>query len=132
MAMSISKNSYKKDAVSSAESETKADNLGPAAETASDVATEMSGKDIIGHRVSGVLGIEGHMDVLASCGKKIGVVDGVEENALKLTRQDSPDSLHHYVPISWISRVDDRVHLIKNSEETVEGWQSSASSCGCG
>ncbi len=83
----------------------------------------------------GVSGITEHMDVIASCGKKIGVVDGVEGNTIKLTRKDSPDNQHHFIPTSWISRVDNHVHLKKNSKQATDAWSSSASasdsSCGC-
>jgi len=77
-------------------------------------------------------GIRDHMDVIASCGKKVGVVDQVEAETIKLTRKDSPDNLHHYVPTSWVSKVDSRVHLSKNSRETEQGWKATASECGCG
>jgi len=76
--------------------------------------------------------IRDHMDVIASCGKKVGVVDHLEAGTIKLTRNDSPDNLHHYLPASWVSKVDSRVHLNKNSRETELGWKASASACGCG
>ena len=77
-------------------------------------------------------GIREHVDVIASCGKKVGVVDHLESGTIKLTRSDSPDNLHHYLPTSWVSKVDSRVHLNKNSRETELGWKASASACGCG
>lgn len=80
----------------------------------------------------GVAGIKEHMNVIASCGKKVGVVDRVEGSAIKLTKKDSPDGQHHYVPVGWIERVDGHVHLTKNSKETEENWKSDAMSCGCG
>ena len=76
--------------------------------------------------------IRDHMDVIASCGKKVGVVDHLEAGTIKLTRNDSPDNLHHYLPASWVSKVDSRVHLNKNSREAELGWKASASACGCG
>jgi len=79
-----------------------------------------------------IVGIREHMDVIASCGKKVGVVDNLEAGTIKLTRNDSPDQLHHYIPSGWVSKVDSRVHLNKNSQETERGWKSSASECGCG
>jgi len=72
------------------------------------------------------------MDVIASCGKKVGVADRVEGSAIKLTKKDSPDGQHHYVPVGWIGRVDGHVPLTKNSKETEENWKSDAMSCGCG
>src|SRR5438045_1085484 len=78
-----------------------------------------------------VAGIREHMDVIASCGTKIGVVDRVEGKAIKLTRNDSPDGQHHFIPTDWVGQVDSHVHLKKNSEETEQGWKSDAASCGC-
>lgn len=81
---------------------------------------------------AGIAGIKKHMNVIASCGKKVGVVDAVEGSAIKLTKKDSPDDQHHFIPVGWVERVDSHVHLKKNSKETEQGWKSDASSCGCG
>jgi hypothetical protein len=81
---------------------------------------------------AGVAGIKERMNVIASCGKTVGVVDHVEGGAIKLTKKDSPDGQHHFLPFGWIERVDSHVHLNKNSQETEEGWKSDAASCGCG
>jgi len=81
---------------------------------------------------AGVAGIQDHMNVIASCGKKIGVVDRVEGATIKLTKKDSPDGQHHFIPVGWIERVDSHVHLTKNSEETEQNWKADAASCGCG
>lgn len=79
----------------------------------------------------GVAGIKERMDVIASCGKKVGVVDHVEGQTLKLTKKDSPDGQHHFVPFGWVDHVDNHVHLKKNHLETQAGWKSDAASCGC-
>jgi hypothetical protein len=79
----------------------------------------------------GVAGIKEHMKVIASCGKTVGVVDRVEGNAIKLTRKDSPDGQHHFIPVEWVDRVDSHVHLTQNSQETEENWKADAVSCGC-
>ena len=81
---------------------------------------------------AGVAGIKEHMSVIASCGKKVGVVDHVEGSTIKLTKNDSPDGQHHFIPVGWIERVDSHVHLKKNSQETEQNWKSDAASCGCG
>lgn len=81
---------------------------------------------------AGVAGIQEHMDVIASCGKKVGVVDRVEGEAVKLTKKGSPDGQHHFIPVGWVERVDSHVHLKKNSMETEQNWKSDAASCGCG
>jgi hypothetical protein len=81
---------------------------------------------------AGIGGIKEHMKVIASCGKTVGVVDRVEGNAIKLTKNDSPDGMHHFVPTGWVQRVDSHVHLTKNSKETEQNWKTDSSSCGCG
>ena len=80
---------------------------------------------------AGIAGIKVHMNVIASCGNKVGVVDAVEGGAIKLTKNDSPDGQHHFIPMTWVETVDDRVHLNKNSKETFEQWKTQSASC-CG
>ena len=81
----------------------------------------------------GAAGIQERMDVIASCGKKVGVVDHVEGVTIKMTKNDSPDGQHHFIPTGWVDHVDSRVHLKKNSMETEQGWKSDAASCiACG
>jgi len=82
---------------------------------------------------AGLEGIKERMDVIASCGKKVGVVDHVEGGSIKLTRKDSPDGQHHFIPTDWVDHVDSHVHLKKNSMETEQGWKPDATSCNaCG
>lgn len=77
--------------------------------------------------------IKERMDVIASCGTKVGVVDHVDDGAIQLTKNDSPDGQHHFIPTQWVDRVDQHVHLRKNSMETKQGWKTDAASCGaCG
>jgi hypothetical protein len=80
---------------------------------------------------AGIAAIKEHMDVIASCGKKVGMVDHVEDGAIKLTKKDSPDGQHHFIPVGWVERVDSHVHLRKNSVETEQTWKSAAAACVC-
>jgi len=82
----------------------------------------------------GASGIKERMEVYASCGKKMGVVDHLEGSTIKLTRKDSSDDQHHFVPTAWVGRVhENHVHLTKNSVETEGGWKGDAASCAaCG
>jgi len=77
----------------------------------------------------GASSVKPHMDVIASCGMKIGTVDHPEGDTLKLTRSGSPDGQHHFIPMSWIDHVDTHVHLKKNSVESMQGWKADAASC---
>ncbi len=85
------------------------------------------GKDV------GVAGIKEHMPVYASCGKQVGAVDAVEGDKIKLTAKDSKDGQHHWIPISWVDRVDSHVHLTKNSvecETEMKNGTCDSGSCG--
>ncbi|HEX8483392.1 MAG TPA: DUF2171 domain-containing protein [Allosphingosinicella sp.] len=48
-------------------------------------------------------GIGAHMEVRAADGSRVGTVNGVEGDRIKLT--------HHYVNLSSVERVDEHVHL---------------------
>ena len=66
-----------------------------------------------------------HMDVVASCGTRVGTVDKVEGSSIKLAKNDpKAGGLHHWVPMDWVSAVDKTVHLNKNSEEAMRDWKS--------
>jgi hypothetical protein len=68
--------------------------------------------------------IREHMDVIGSCGNKLGKVDHVEGSQIKLTKNDSPDGMHHLIPTSWIAKVDQHVHLNKSCGEAAREWQT--------
>jgi hypothetical protein len=68
--------------------------------------------------------IKEHMEVVGSCGNKLGVVDHLDGDRIKLTRNDSPDGQHHFIPSSWVSRVDSRVHLSKDCGAARSEWAS--------
>jgi hypothetical protein len=80
------------------------------------------------HEVFGESGttaaIREHMDVVGSCGNKLGKVDHVEGSTIKLTKNDSPDGQHHFIPASWVARVDDRVHLVKSCGDAKQEWKT--------
>ncbi len=67
--------------------------------------------------------IREHQEVYASCGTKIGTVDHVEGDSIKLTRSGSPDGQHHRIPLSWVAKVHDHVHLNKDHKEVQAQWQ---------
>jgi hypothetical protein len=74
-----------------------------------------------------------HMEVLASCGMHVGVVDHVEGSCVKLTKSDpTAAGLHHFIPLDWVATVDQRVHLNKNSEEVFRNWKTEAAGCCAG
>ena len=71
--------------------------------------------------------IKEHMEVLGSDGKPIGTVDHLAKSGLvKLTKKDAADHQHHLFPVSWVEKVDDKVHLNKSSQEAKQQWQTAA------
>lgn len=68
--------------------------------------------------------IREHMDVIGSCGTRLGRVDHLEGSQIKLTKNDSPDGMHHLIPLSWVEDVDDQVHLSKTCGEAAREWQT--------
>jgi hypothetical protein len=70
-----------------------------------------------------VADIKEHMEVYASCGTKVGKVDHVEGDSIKLTKNDSPDGQHHKIPLSWVAKVHDHIHLNKDHKEVQGQWQ---------
>ncbi len=67
--------------------------------------------------------IREHMDVYASCGAKVGRVDHVEGHMIKLTKNDSPDGQHHLIPMSWVAKVHDHIHLDRDHKAVQSQWQ---------
>ncbi|ABE64782.1 conserved hypothetical protein (plasmid) [Nitrobacter hamburgensis X14] len=64
-----------------------------------------------------------HMVVVASDGETIGKVDHIEgANKIKLTKGDSPDGKHHFIPLDWVENVDDRIHLGKAAKDVRAQW----------
>lgn len=68
--------------------------------------------------------IKEHMPVLGSDGAPVGTVDHMEgEDRIKLTKSDSADGMHHYIPLSWVDHVDAHVHLNKAADDAMADWE---------
>src|SRR5436853_486435 len=79
------------------------------AEKAGQAADWMKEKAGIGHKpmsAADMTAIKPHMEVISSCGCRVGTVDHMEGGAIKLTQKDSPDGQHHFIPTGWVARVD--------------------------
>jgi outer membrane protein OmpA-like peptidoglycan-associated protein len=57
--------------------------------------------------------IRAHMDVIDSAGDRVGQVDNIDGDRIKLAKNSSSDGQHHYVDLSDVARVDEHVHLTK-------------------
>ncbi|MEX2173509.1 MAG: DUF2171 domain-containing protein [Pirellulaceae bacterium] len=71
--------------------------------------------------------IKEHMPVMGSCGNRLGDVDHVEGDAIKLTKKSSPDGKHHFIPMNWVEKVDDSVRLNKDCGEAKKEWKTDPS-----
>ena len=61
-----------------------------------------------------------HMQVKDVNGEHVGTVDHVEGDQLKLTRTDSPDGQHHYVPLSQVESMDEVAVYLNVERSAVE------------
>lgn len=71
------------------------------------------------------------MQVIGSDGGMVGNVDGVEGSNIKLKRaSEMGGGAHHFVPMDWVERVDDHVHLSVPAATVRDRWGSDAASAG--
>ena len=71
-----------------------------------------------------------HMEVIGSCGTRLGLVDRVENGAIKLTRDSGGDGQHHFIPMDWVDHVDRHVHLKMDCGEAKKQWRSAPMATG--
>ena len=45
------------------------------------------------------------------------------QRKIKLTREDSGDGHHHFIPVDWVSDIDETVRLGKTSNEVFSQWE---------
>lgn len=64
--------------------------------------------------------IKPHMPVVCSNNGQFAEVDHLEGNALKLTKDKS--GMHHYIPLSWVTAVDDKVHVDRPGDQAMKEW----------
>ena len=69
--------------------------------------------------------IQNKMDVICSCGTRIGKVDHLEGDMIKLAKNDpASGGKHHWVPLDWVEKVDQTVHLNKDCDAAVREWRT--------
>lgn len=68
--------------------------------------------------------IKEHMEVVGSDGDHVGTVDHCEgSDIIKLTKSDPvAGGEHHYIPLAWVDRIDQRVHLAHPGMEARARW----------
>lgn len=77
--------------------------------------------------------IRDHQTVVGSDGEPVGTVDAVEEDRIRLTRND-PNSggRHHYIPLTAVANVDHAVRLWQPAAEAMRSWQDEGDQGGAG
>jgi short-subunit dehydrogenase len=67
--------------------------------------------------------ITAQAEVLSADNQHVGTVDAVEGSRIKLTRRDSTDAKHHFIPLSWVaSAAGGEVRLNRNAYVVREHW----------
>lgn len=67
--------------------------------------------------------IKEHMEVIASDGRRVGIVDHMDgADQIKLSREGSGHGHHHIIPLSWVDHVDAHVHLNQTSDYVGRNW----------
>ncbi|WP_448954639.1 DUF2171 domain-containing protein [Labrys neptuniae] len=62
------------------------------------------------------------MEVITADGVKIGTVDDLGDDQIRLAKSTSPDGVHHFVPLNWVDHVDEQVHLKRKAPEVQAVW----------
>jgi hypothetical protein len=71
--------------------------------------------------------IKPHMPVVCSENKQFAVVDHMDgTDKIKLARDKQGQ--HHYIPISWVNRVDDKVHVNRPGRQAMNEWMTESES----
>ena len=67
--------------------------------------------------------IKAHMPVVCSKNGQFAVVDHMEgKDTVKLAKDDKGH--HHYIPLSWVKKVDDKVHIDRPGDQAMRDWST--------
>jgi hypothetical protein len=70
--------------------------------------------------------IKPHMPVVCSKGGQFATVDHLEgRGEIKLAKDKS--GKHHYIPTSWVTSVDDKVHVDRPGDRAMQEWSTAPS-----
>ena len=67
--------------------------------------------------------IKEHDQVLGADGVHVGTVDHVEGERIKLTKQDSVDQEHHFIPVALVASVADNVVTLSANADIAVGFE---------
>lgn len=64
------------------------------------------------------------MPVVCSENGQFAIVDHIEgHSSIKLNKD--PSGQHHYIPLVWVTSVDDKVHVDRPGKQAMQEWTSS-------
>ena len=66
--------------------------------------------------------IREHMEVVTSNDEHLGKVDEIIGSEIKLTKSMGMGH-HHAIPLTWVDRVDEKVHLNLSTDAAKKGWR---------
>lgn len=72
-------------------------------------------------RATMVAGIKPGLEVRAANDVVLGVVAQMQGKATVKLRQD-PSGMYHYIPLSWVRKVDHAVHVDRSAEDAMREW----------
>jgi hypothetical protein len=71
--------------------------------------------------------IREHMPVICSDGGQFATVDHMDgADSIKLTRDESGE--HHWIPLSWVTQVDEHVHVDRPGDQAMREWSTTGPS----
>jgi hypothetical protein len=75
--------------------------------------------------------IKPHMPVVCSENGQFATVDHLEgRDEIKLTKDKTGQ--HHFIPLSWVSSVDDKVHVDRPGDQAMKEWKTAPKDGGQG
>jgi hypothetical protein len=66
------------------------------------------------------------MPVVCSEGGQFAVVDHMssDNRTIKLAKDESGE--HHYIPVTWVTKIDDAVHVDRPGPQAMREWSTEA------
>jgi hypothetical protein len=67
--------------------------------------------------------IKPNMPVVCSQNGQFAVVDHLEgQDSIKLKKDNA--GKHHFIPVSWVTTVDDKVHIDRPGDQAMKEWRA--------
>ena len=70
--------------------------------------------------------IKEHMEIVDSKGQHVGTVDDTQDDAIKLTKSDSGEDMHHFIKLDSVDKIDDNRIYLKEGTRLPEGLGNKA------